>query len=196
MSLSDNPNMQEIVNLRQQIESARVQMKEAAKGMMKDGTAAIFAEYGDLIHSFGWTQYTPYFNDGDPCEFSMGELSIIGKQDLRDALEEEGIDPDGELDEWEVREIYSNNDWNYEGSKSFSTYRGKVAKTITEYTDDYRNSKEVPNPDYDDRYAEARQACEAVYNALDNDTARELFGDHVQVVITAGGVEVDEYEHD
>ena len=24
-----------------------------------------------LIDSFGWTQYTPYFNDGDTCEFGV-----------------------------------------------------------------------------------------------------------------------------
>lgn len=197
MSLADNPNMQQIVNLRQQIESARVQMKEAAKAMMKDGTTAIFEEYGDLIHSFGWRQYTPYFNDGDPCEFSMHELSIIAKQDLREALIDADLDPDDpDLDEYQVREIYAENDWEYGGSPSFNAYRGKVSKTFTEYSNNYRSGKEVENPDYDDRYAEARQACEAVYNALDDDTARELFGDHVTVVITEGGVEVEEYEHD
>lgn len=26
-----------------------------------------------LIEEIGWTQYTPYFNDGDACEFSAGE---------------------------------------------------------------------------------------------------------------------------
>ena len=25
----------------------------------------------DKIESFGWSQYTPYFNDGDSCEFSV-----------------------------------------------------------------------------------------------------------------------------
>jgi hypothetical protein len=28
-------------------------------------------EKTDKITSFGWTQYTPYFNDGDTCEFSV-----------------------------------------------------------------------------------------------------------------------------
>jgi hypothetical protein len=25
----------------------------------------------DVIASFGWRQYTPYFNDGEPCEFGV-----------------------------------------------------------------------------------------------------------------------------
>lgn len=27
--------------------------------------------FPDRIKSIGWTQYTPYFNDGDSCEFSV-----------------------------------------------------------------------------------------------------------------------------
>lgn len=27
--------------------------------------------FPDKIKSIGWTQYTPYFNDGDSCEFSV-----------------------------------------------------------------------------------------------------------------------------
>lgn len=28
------------------------------------------------IDSFGWTQYTPYFNDGDPCVFRVDETWV------------------------------------------------------------------------------------------------------------------------
>ena len=28
-------------------------------------------EKSDKIQSFGWTQYTPFFNDGDSCEFGV-----------------------------------------------------------------------------------------------------------------------------
>lgn len=30
----------------------------------------LFDEY-PLVRSFGWTQYTPFFNDGDECTFSV-----------------------------------------------------------------------------------------------------------------------------
>jgi len=35
------------------------------------------------IESIGWTQYTPYFNDGDSCEFSvkLDDLYINGEYD-------------------------------------------------------------------------------------------------------------------
>lgn len=31
-------------------------------------TAAVFEQH-PVLESFGWRQYTPYFNDGDPCVF-------------------------------------------------------------------------------------------------------------------------------
>lgn len=44
----------------------------------------------DKINSIGWTQYTPYFNDGDSCEFCthFDDLYINGEyQDDIDALD-------------------------------------------------------------------------------------------------------------
>lgn len=29
------------------------------------------------VVAFTWTQYTPYFNDGDACEFSRGEIAAV-----------------------------------------------------------------------------------------------------------------------
>lgn len=40
----------------------------------------IFEKYPE-IKAFGWTQYTPYFNDGESCEFSVNELSAAGGDD-------------------------------------------------------------------------------------------------------------------
>jgi hypothetical protein len=40
-----------------------------------------FFERSKLIESISWTQYTPYFNDGDTCEFgcNCGDLDINGE---------------------------------------------------------------------------------------------------------------------
>lgn len=31
---------------------------------------------------------------------------------------------------------------------------------------------------------------------IDNDTLRDMFGDHVMVTVTRDGIETEEYEHD
>jgi hypothetical protein len=34
-------------------------------------------EKTEVIESIGWTQYTPYFNDGDTCEFSVHHSYLL-----------------------------------------------------------------------------------------------------------------------
>ncbi len=36
------------------------------------------------VVKFGWHQYTPYFNDGEPCEFGAGELWVQLPEDPED----------------------------------------------------------------------------------------------------------------
>lgn len=167
--MSDSP-LDKLTSLRAEVEAARTQMKQAAQQLVDDGAKQIFAQFGDIVHSFGWTQYTPYFNDGDPCEFGMGELYIIAHEDLE------------QLDEDEVYDL--EREWIWEGgSPAFSRYgdNSKVGK--------YGSPQE--------HYVEASQAIETIYNALSpDDLAKDVFGDHVQVTFTPDGTNVEEYEHE
>lgn len=38
-----------------------------------------FRKYGDTVKSVVWSQYTPYFNDGDACTFSINEIYFCTK---------------------------------------------------------------------------------------------------------------------
>ena len=55
-------------------DQAELQRKfqEQAQGMFKEITKEFF-DKNPGITGVVWTQYTPYFNDGDTCEFSVGE---------------------------------------------------------------------------------------------------------------------------
>lgn len=53
----------------EKIATAKAEAKELAKDAFAEMTAALFGGY-PLLESFSWKQYTPYFNDGDPCTFS------------------------------------------------------------------------------------------------------------------------------
>lgn len=61
------PNYEE---LRGQIQAAKVEMKRLAPDLLRERAQQIFEQHSDL-DSFGWTQYTPYFNDGDACVFGV-----------------------------------------------------------------------------------------------------------------------------
>lgn len=58
---------------KEKLEEAKKQLKaarEMAKEAFSIAAAALFAEEPKL-ESFGWRQYTPYFNDGDVCTFGV-----------------------------------------------------------------------------------------------------------------------------
>jgi hypothetical protein len=171
-----------------QVTAMREQMRAAAKEALADGTKAIFAEYGDLIHQFGWIQYTPFFADGDPCEFGMHELNVIAKEDLAPLREEYEIDPEDEG--YELYNAMREQEWTYGGSPAFG-YGGKSSKTV--------GYPEKPNPNYDERYAAAYDACMTIYEICAADgqqIALDTFGDHCEVIFTPEGVDVQEYEHE
>src|SRR5687767_852848 len=63
------------------IEEARAEARRIGKLAFREGADALFETFPDLI-SFGWAQYTPYFNDGEPCNFSVyyGYPDINGEE--------------------------------------------------------------------------------------------------------------------
>lgn len=163
-----------LTTLRSEMERKHKEMQEVAKEALKDGTRAIFEEYGDILAKFGWAQYTPYFNDGDPCEFGMNELVLVGKKS------DDGPDDD----EREEYEDEIRGDLPYDSVGAFSTYSDN-----SKISDRYGTK--------DERYVRCHGACLQVYEALAyGDLAKELFGDHVQVIITPESVETTEYDHE
>lgn len=45
-------------------------MQERGKEVFAEYSKKLFQDHPDLV-SFSWTQYTPYFNDGDACHFGV-----------------------------------------------------------------------------------------------------------------------------
>lgn len=161
-------DLSELEALQQQVVDARNQMREKAKQLVSDGTKVIFEEYGDIVESFGWTQYTPYFNDGDECVFGVGELKIMAA---------EAEDDDRE-------------DYRYgETTRAFSSY-SEASRIKPSYGE--------PGENYDQRYQDAYEAIHAIYNvfSIDQSIAKDIFGDHVEVVFGPDGVEVEDYSHE
>lgn len=51
------------------------------------------------LSAIRWRQYTPYFNDGDPCEFRTGDVTLR----FEDSPEVAGDYEDGFEDSWSLR---------------------------------------------------------------------------------------------
>jgi len=57
------------------VAEARKQAQDVAKEAFAEGAKAVFDAHPRLL-AFRWTQYTPHFNDGEPCEFSVHECYV------------------------------------------------------------------------------------------------------------------------
>lgn len=130
------------------------------------------------VVAFGWSQYTPYFNDGQPCVFSVNELKV--KLDTDD---EDMSLYDCELcfscrDDLGGRELTRDADGrairNADGTYQHEPYQG---------------------PD-EHRYDVLSAADAAIQSASFEKALTEKFGDHALVQITRAGIEVEFYSHD
>ena len=80
------------------IHEKRAQLVEELRPEFPKILSSIF-EKSKVIESISWTQYTPYFNDGDSCEFRVNtDIRVNSKNHHWD--EEEDTAPI-----WEEKEI-------------------------------------------------------------------------------------------
>lgn len=62
--------MSKLSELKKQFEDIEKKIQVEGKAAFQEAAQAIFTKYPKL-NTFGWTQYTPFFNDGDECVFSV-----------------------------------------------------------------------------------------------------------------------------
>lgn len=79
----------EHLSLQEQINNLNKQMQEKSKELMKEAFRDFLGKYDDVVDNIYWTQYTPHFNDGEACEFSVHDIFILLKND-DEACEYEG----------------------------------------------------------------------------------------------------------
>jgi len=80
-------------------DKADAEYSSAVTELLEAQAKAFFAKYG-WLESFGWTQYTPYFNDGAVCVFSAnidypsinGQYEGYGISDEIDGVSEDEVE--------------------------------------------------------------------------------------------------------
>lgn len=153
----------------------------------------------DGVRSLHWTQYTPYFNDGDPCEFGTGELFV--------RLEDRFIP--------EHERIEDEDDW----AAEYIENRPGIATSYTLQAMNYNapgrpeHTWQNPDPNYSEKYASWLEsnskfelngqptrhifdAMQAIEWAAFENVLQDNFGDPATVTATKDGFSVEYYEHD
>jgi hypothetical protein len=130
-------------------------IKTEGESALKEEFARLFAAHPE-IGAIRWQQYTPYFNDGDPCSFSVGEFEFQFAEDAefdpKAYYYNDGIDEDSPWESWVSGSRHDN--------------------------------------------CPAVEAVSSLECLMDEDILEAVFGDHVEIVASREGFEVEEYDHD
>jgi len=173
------------------IEKLKSQLSEDSQALFNESLQEIFDNNPDF-NSFAWTQYTPYFNDGDSCDFSAHTDYIY----INDEEEETSFyDVETDLKELkkkdkvikslqkEIEELIK------QGKKEEDNWEIKHNKDRIEKLNNL-NIEEVEK-----RYNFMKDIEDLMKN-MDQDVLETMFGDHVKVVVTRDGAETERYDHD
>lgn len=75
MGINITESSNKIAALREQMNKLKEEASAAAKATFGDACKELFKEHPKLV-AFKWNQYTPYFMDGEPCEFGVNDLWV------------------------------------------------------------------------------------------------------------------------
>jgi len=142
-----------------------------AQSLFKDITKEFF-DKNPGITAVRWTQYTPYFNDGDTCEFTVNDPTFTNASEE----ELENVSAWGE----------------YEGEDE--TVWALEAYVLTGNSKWHEESKAKVSEDVDTE--SCRMFAKMVCSSEMEDVMLAMFDDHVVVTATRNGFDVTDYEHD
>jgi hypothetical protein len=136
------------------------------------------------IVEFGWTQYTPYFNDGEPCIFGANSLWV---RTTKDAPKKSKDDDD--YDEDELEHLMVEYGHPSLGAIEWEWVNDPVTNKRT------RSETKFTGPDRE-RYDRCMLLANALCSAKFDDVLLSLFGDHAEITVNTNGITIDTYEHD
>ena len=130
----------------------------------------------DAIKSFGWSQHTPYFNDGEPCEFGASALWV------RTVWEDEpGEDADD--DDFDPYDLEVSSRHPSLGDEVWSDQACKYVKRENEHFDQGRLDR-------------CSYLSDAIEGGHFDDVLIDLFGDHARINVTRAGIQIQFYDHE
>lgn len=177
--------MSTLETIKEKIEAIKQQKEELTAQLRKDFAPMLqplFEKSNGKIKSIGWTQYTPYFNDGDTCEFGINiDYPYVNGESVYD-LEI--------LNENKHVKITEENEEEVKKHSEKIGYRWLKNNTIGQ-------GGYLPNENYDQELDSLVEEFKSVLSSIDDEFYKDLFGDHVIVTVHSNGtVETEQYEHD
>jgi len=180
----------EIQSANQEIEKLKDELRNKTKEMFHEGIKILFNEY-PIIKQVHFTAYTPYFNDGDECEYAChheysgfngysdaGELCSIVSELF-------GIKPSHDVLHSGSEKVWveaPNPDYNPNGDE---TYYNRKTK-----------HDHIVNKNFNKDHKTAVKEFRSYLALFTDEQYKNMFGDHAFVMIDSNGVYVEGYNHD
>jgi len=164
-----------------------------SKTVFTESSQELFEKH-PLLESFSWTQYTPYFNDGDTCSFGVNEVprrvTINGitfdPDEIYISTSKENPNYNSKTDDWRLHYI--------------DRTQEEIDKDIETYTFDDVDDVKHKITDLGMTYLEYQDLIEDICDFLSNQDEsflNDTFGDHTEVTVDRNGkTDTDHYEHD
>lgn len=172
-----------IRKLNNQVSKLQNEISKESKKAFKQMTKDIFKKYPDL-KSFSWNQYTPYFNDGDICSFGVyiDYISINGSEEYECAFDIESLAEDVKDKDKTIAKLQ------------------KEMKKAPEWKIQHLEERiaEINNTDIQKITHKKNMFNDIIHclSLMHENILKEMFGDHVSVIVTRKGITTEEYEHE
>ena len=181
----------EFETMKAELLKRQVELSVSIRPKFHEAFALIFKRHPKL-ENITFTAYTPYFNDGDECVYSVNEpeMSACGIEDI-ESYSAGTIAKAAEFQRTGVVPAEVKSDYSRWASSRYDSPETYLRSTAAEYLKlDASELEELG------AIAGDFPAVQAILEAVPEEVMKGMFGDHVKVVITADAVEVDEYDHD
>lgn len=217
---------EELFNKYQEVQEKIKAIKEeatlVAKNILSEGTTDYFNKYSHLVKGIVWTQYTPFFNDGDECIFSVNTPYLVPV--IKDVFVNEEDEGEDSYADWEETDFthkidlealeknladaldYEANPEEYtrkkvESHKTYSGYYKTVNAQSIRFYKPYKSSEQLLETSeiykqYPENFTKDSEELLDFIENLDSDVMKELFGDHVKIIITKDNMFIEEYGHE
>lgn len=163
--------------------------QEKIQTIVKDKLTEEFGQFfkdNPEFRSIEWNQYTPYFNDGDACDFRVSDIIFT----LQPFFYDEDTAEDIKIGSYSVYDM--------EPSNSPIAVPSDYMRTSPYYKDSVAAYDALPE-DVKANYSRLWNAWENFHEtlaAIPEEFYLDIFDDHVSVKVMADGIDVSKYDHE
>lgn len=176
--------MSSLDNIVTEFNAIQAKFQAEVQDKLKVAFKEFFESYPEF-QTIEWVQYSPYFNDGEECEFSVHEFGYTADLDWYHPDDAETIE-NRDYSPYELESMTAfDAPSDYERKSSY--YKNKVAAWDS-LSEEAKERAYVLNKAWSKFSGTLRSIPEDIYEAT--------FGNHKQIRITLEGIEVTSYDHD